>query len=135
MINKLVRDCNDFYIKAMELDPELAEKTVQETGQDLITPTSSDQIDAQILMRRALSALSKKDIPVFVKAMKSLDKFLRDFKHESFDEDFYDFASDQDLWDWIYVLQNKQLNNHDWALIGLIRDNLSYLISKPKLFK
>lgn len=135
MLNHLLKEANEFYVKAMELSPEHAQEIAVETEKDLETPTPSDQSDVQILMSRAVKALSHKDVARFTATMITLDRLLRKFKHENFDEEFYDFAADQDLWDWVYTLGKKELSNQDWALASLIRDNLNYLTSKPRLFK
>lgn len=131
MNNQLLKACQKFYKKAMELDPE----TAKELGQDLKIPTIADQTDIQILIGRAAKALENKNIKLFVEAMITLDRLLREFSHESFEPEFYDFASDQDLWDWIHSLKDKQtLTKDDWALGSIIRDNLLYFKSKGHLF-
>src|SRR5262245_694093 len=127
MLKRLLKEANEFYAKAIELSPEHAEKAVVETGQDLETPSPSDQADVQILIGRAVKYLNGKMMDHFVATMTSLDRLIRKFKHESFDEEFYDFAEDQDLWDWVNTLSDKQLTPYDWALASVVRDNLLYL--------
>lgn len=131
MNDKLLKFCNIFYKKATELDPELS----KELGQDLVAPSISDQTDIQILIGRAAKAIEGKNIQSFSETMIALDKLLRYFSHESFESEFYDFASDQDLWDWIHSLKDKvELTKDDWALASIIRDNLLYFKSKGTLF-
>lgn len=131
MSNQLLKVCQKFYKKAMELDPEMA----KELGQDLKAPTIADQTDIQILIGRAAKALENKNIKLFAETMIALDRLLREFFHESFEPEFYDFASDQDLWDWINSLKNKEsFSKDDWALASIIRDNLLYFKSKGTLF-
>ncbi|HVI40053.1 MAG TPA: hypothetical protein VM577_05285 [Anaerovoracaceae bacterium] len=135
MLKRVLKEANEFYAKAVAISPEYAKEVVVDAGKELDTPTPGDQADVQILMGRAVKALNHKSMDHFFATMIALDKLIRKFKHESFDEEFYDFAEDQELWDWVNTLYKKNLTDYDWALASLVRDNLSYLMSKPRLFK
>lgn len=104
-----------------------------ETGTEFSQPNLQDEQDLKILMRRAVGALNKSDLPTAIKTLKSLDNTIRQFQHESFDEDFYDFISDQDIWGKVYQIVSPP-SNTDLTFLEAMKELLNYF-QDQKLFK
>lgn len=104
-----------------------------ELSSEFAQPNLQDEQDLKILMRRALNALNKSDIPLAVKALKSVDNDVRSFKHENFDEDFYDFVSDQDIWGKVYQIASPP-SATDLTFLEAMKELLNYF-QDQKLFK
>lgn len=116
------------------LNQEETLEALEETAQNLLTPTADDEADVRIYLERILKSLSTRKFEAFVAQMQKLDGFIRNFKHESFESDFLDLALDQNLWNWIYALDLKKIDTQDLFLMTIIKDEVSSLLSKEQLF-
>jgi hypothetical protein len=110
-----------FLMKASETLPEFA------------VPNLQDEEDIKILMKRVIGAMDKGNVSLAVDSLKQLDKTVREFKHENFAEDFYDFISDQDIWGKVYQIATPPVAT-DLRYLEAMKDLMSYFLDQP-LFK
>lgn len=104
----------------LEFSEEFA-KANQELSSQFPEPSSSDKEDFQILINRALKGTLKTVIQNLI----LLDKLARNFKHESYTPEFYEFISDEDMINWVHSIKDKQkLNPFDTSYLQFIIEDL-----------
>lgn len=120
MYDKLLKHCYNFESFSSELNQEVL-KFEKEYGAQFSDPSSQDKEDFQILVRRAL----KGNLRDLLRCLVLLDELARQFKHESYTHEFYDFISDQDLFDWVHSVKNKdKLSEFDTGYLQYIIEDL-----------
>lgn len=87
---------------------------------DFQLPMQEDKQDLQILINRALRGGADA-----IKYLTIIDKFVRKFKHEAYTSEFLDFISDQDMFDWLEQVNEKQsLSEFDKGYLYYILQDL-----------
>ena len=123
--------CNKFKVASMEEDPN---KLLSLLSEDLKEPSRDDDKDLFILLNRAYKALLIDNITIFVETMIKIDKMVKQFMVEKFDPEFADFITDQDNWNYIYELKDKNsLSQQDKLYLNILKNELLYLSSKTTL--
>ena len=63
-----------------------------------------------------------------------MSKFIKQFPPEAFEVEFADFITDQEAWDYLYKLKNRNsLTKEDLLFLNIIKNELLYLSSKQSL--
>jgi soluble cytochrome b562 len=98
-------------------------------------PTKEDKADVKIILTRIKKNIEQNNLTAFKASMKSLDTLCRNFLHEKFNDEFLDFISDQDLWEWVHKFNPSQPTNNDIYLITeIIYQELNSILKKNNLF-
>lgn len=117
----MLKECIRFYKLASELQ-EILESTDQ-----FVSPTPEDELKWKFLMNRASKEIDSKNYPKAIQTLVVLDRFLRDFKPESLEPTFFDFATEEVLWKKINELsRTEEYSERDIEFLGFINELLKY---------